>query len=161
MNSLFTLVSVIVDNTLECSHATNFVLGKWDLAPLDRFPLRGDNGLVLASESRHSAIIAKFNKPFVFDGKRKFIVQYVVTFQKTVDCGGAYLKLLTEGALKDLALFNDKTPYTIMFGPDKCGGAAKVRVLFLAYSNILHRLSTIFSFMFSSDAFHYSSSKSN
>lgn len=81
---------------------------------------------MLVTKSRHAAIISKFNKPFVFDNKKKFIVQYVVTFQKVVDCGGAYIKLITDGALQDLSLFNDKTPYTIMFGPDKCGGVAKV-----------------------------------
>lgn len=103
--------------------------GKWDLLQLERFPLKGDTGLVLTTESRHAAIAAKFNKPFVFDGKKKFVVQYVVTFQKTVDCGGAYLKLLTDGALRDLSQFNDKTPYTIMFGPDKCGGVAKMHFI--------------------------------
>lgn len=93
---------------------------------MEKFPLKGDTGLVLTTESRHAAIAAKFDKPFVFDSKKKFIVQYVVTFQKTVDCGGAYIKLLTDGSLSNLSLFNDKTPYTIMFGPDKCGGVSKV-----------------------------------
>lgn len=89
------------------------------------------------TESRHAAIAAKFNKPFVFDGKKKFIAQYVVTFQKSVDCGGAYMKLITEGALKDLSQFNDQTPYTIMFGPDKCGGIAKVKNVILS-ANFTH-----------------------
>jgi Calreticulin family. len=56
-----------------------------------------------------------------------FVIQYEVMFQDKHDCGGAYLKLLTEGpALQDLTAFNDKTPYTIMFGPDKCGTDDKV-----------------------------------
>lgn len=116
---------------------TMFCAGKWELLPLERFPLKGDSGLVLVTESRHAAIAAKLNKPFVFDGKKKFIAQYVVTFQKNVDCGGAYMKLLTDGALKDLSQFNDKTPYTIMFGPDKCGGVAKVRNLILSARFVL------------------------
>lgn len=111
--------------------------GKWDVLPLERFPLKGDTGLVLISESRHAAIVSKFNKPFVFDKSKKFIVQYVVAFQKNVDCGGAYLKLLTEGALQDLSLFNDKTPYTIMFGPDKCGGVGKVLNIMVSFIIIL------------------------
>jgi hypothetical protein len=55
-----------------------------------------------------------------------------------VDCGGAYIKLLTDGSLKDLSLFNDKTPYTIMFGPDKCGGVSKVR--YISCSSVLFGL---------------------
>lgn len=78
------------------------------------------------SGSRHSAISAKFDKPFRFDKENPLIIQYVVAFQHNHDCGGAYLKLLTEGALTNLKNFNDKTPYTIMFGPDKCGNTAKV-----------------------------------
>jgi hypothetical protein len=30
----------------------------------------------------------------------------------------------------DLAHFHDKTPYTIMFGPDKCGSDAKLHFIF-------------------------------
>lgn len=46
------------------------------------------------------------------------------------ECGGAYLKLLSLDSTKkkdqDLKNFHDKTPYTIMFGPDKCGNDHKV-----------------------------------
>jgi hypothetical protein len=48
-------------------------------------------------------------------------VQYEAAFPKGYECGGAYMKLLThvEGfQAKDLA---DVTPYSVMFGPDKCG----------------------------------------
>lgn len=74
------------------------------------------------------------------------------------ECGGAYLKLLSSG--KDttdlfkvrnrkqmqfsfnltikfsfcfprlLFQFNDKTPYSIMFGPDKCGNDIKLHFIF-------------------------------
>jgi calnexin len=41
------------------------------------------------------------------------------------------MKLLTESPkgvkFKD---FSDETPYTIMFGPDKCGGTDKVHFIF-------------------------------
>lgn len=45
-------------------------------------------------------------------------------------CGGAYLKFLTADAKfvpKDL---KDDSPYTIMFGPDKCGATNKVHLIF-------------------------------
>lgn len=45
------------------------------------------------------------------------------------ECGGGYVKLLTEGAEKKLEEFTDKTPYTIMFGPDKCGATSKVHFI--------------------------------
>jgi calnexin len=48
-----------------------------------------------------------------------------------LECGGAYLKLLTESSEGIQALeFSDKTPYTIMFGPDKCGSTNKVHFIF-------------------------------
>lgn len=45
-------------------------------------------------------------------------------------CGGAYLKFLTADAKfvpKDL---KDDSPYTVMFGPDKCGATNKVHLIF-------------------------------
>ena len=53
--------------------------------------------------------------------------RYEVRTQQTVSCGGAYLKLLTATEGFTPETFNDKTPYTIMFGPDKCGPTGKVR----------------------------------
>ncbi len=47
--------------------------------------------------------------------------------QDGLDCGGAYLKLLTAETLGALDSFSNDTPYTIMFGPDKCGTTSKVR----------------------------------
>ena len=52
---------------------------------------------------RHHAISMKLNRPFVFDGK-PFIMQYEVNFQDGIECGGAYVKLLSE--TKDLNLVN-------------------------------------------------------
>lgn len=47
-------------------------------------------------------------------------------FQNGQDCGGAYIKLLTEDPNLDLSQMHDRVPYTIMFGPDKCGTDSKV-----------------------------------
>ncbi len=54
--------------------------------------------------------------------------RYDVKFQEDLQCGGAYIKLLTDSknGIK-YQEFDDKTPYTIMFGPDKCGTTNKVR----------------------------------
>ncbi len=62
--------------------------------------------------------------------------RYEVKFENGQECGGAYVKLLTKSTQGDLHQFMDKTPYTIMFGPDRCGLDNKVsyiRVLCTAY----------------------------
>lgn len=63
-------------------------------------------------------------------------MQYEVKLQKGLECGGAYVKLLTEGedgaavGLRAGEEYTDKTPFTIMFGPDKCGTTNKVHFIF-------------------------------
>ena len=109
----------------------SFTSGQWSVEPPLQDGLKGDQGLVLKSKAKHSAISARLDRPFVFSDK-PLIVQYEVTFQDGQECGGAYLKMLAQGKhFSDLRKFNDKTPYTIMFGPDKCGSDIKVlRLLF-------------------------------
>ncbi|XP_072368791.1 LOW QUALITY PROTEIN: calnexin [Scyliorhinus torazame] len=103
--------------------------GKWEVEEMKDTKLHGDMGLVLKSRAKHHAIAALFNRPFTFDNKPLFI-QYEVNFQNGIECGGAYIKLLSK--TKDLILekFVDKTPYTIMFGPDKCGEDYKLHFIF-------------------------------
>ncbi|KAA0203708.1 hypothetical protein HAZT_HAZT008986, partial [Hyalella azteca] len=90
--------------------------------------LKGDRGLVLKSKAKHAAISAPLSRPFKF-GAKPFVVQYDVTLQEGQECGGAYLKLLSLGDGK-LTEFQEKTPYTIMFGPDKCGNDFKMHFIF-------------------------------
>ncbi|KAJ8926429.1 hypothetical protein NQ314_021217 [Rhamnusium bicolor] len=104
--------------------------GIWGLEPSQKDSLPGDKGLVLKSKAKHAAISAPLLKPFVFD-KKPLIVQYEVLLQDGQECGGAYLKLLSESPeSKNLNNFHDKTPYTIMFGPDKCGNDHKLHFIF-------------------------------
>lgn len=101
--------------------------GVWEVEAPRRDALRGDLGLVLKSKAKHAAISAKLKQPFTFSHDKSLIVQYEVNFQEGQECGGAYIKLLSEGKeTADLRQFVDKTPYTIMFGPDKCGNDIKV-----------------------------------
>lgn len=103
-----------------------FILGIWSVEELKKHAENGDLGLVLKSKARHAAVSTLLTKPFYFEDK-PLIVQYEVNFQEGQECGGAYLKLLTlDDKHKDLKQFHDKTPYTIMFGPDKCGNDHKV-----------------------------------
>ncbi|NWH96403.1 CLGN protein, partial [Aegithalos caudatus] len=96
------------------------VLGRWEVEELKENTVPGDKGLVLKSVAKYHAISAMLTKEFVFDDK-PLIVQYEVNFQKGIDCGGAYIKLLSSSNDLNLEYFFDKTPYTIMFGPEKCG----------------------------------------
>lgn len=104
--------------------------GEWKLEAPQKDGLKGDLGLVLKSKAKHAAIAARLDRPFVFNTK-PLIIQYEVNLQEGQECGGAYIKLLSEGAyLSDLKQFHDKTPYTIMFGPDKCGNDHKLHFIF-------------------------------
>ncbi|KAJ0179605.1 hypothetical protein K1T71_005317 [Dendrolimus kikuchii] len=55
-----------------------------------------------------------------------------ITVEEGQNCGGAYVKLLSRGTntKADLRKFYDQTPYTIMFGPDKCGNDNKLHFIF-------------------------------
>uniref|UniRef100_UPI003AAC120E calnexin n=1 Tax=Centroberyx gerrardi TaxID=166262 RepID=UPI003AAC120E len=103
--------------------------GKWAVEEMTDSKLPGDKGLVLKSRAKHHAISAQLLRPFIFDTK-PLIIQYEVNFQTGIDCGGAYVKLLTQTPDLDLDQFVDKTPYTIMFGPDKCGEDYKLHFIF-------------------------------
>lgn len=104
--------------------------GIWAVEPPQKDAFKGDLALVLKSKAKHAAISAPLSKPFVFKDK-PLIVQYEVVLQEGQECGGAYLKLLSQAAeTKNLKGFHDKTPYTIMFGPDKCGNDHKLHFIF-------------------------------
>ncbi|KAM9331435.1 calmegin [Gastrophryne carolinensis] len=103
--------------------------GEWKIEELKENKLTGDLGLVLKSTARHHAISSKLKKPFTFEDK-PLIVQYEVNFQDGIDCGGAYIKLLSHSNYLKLEEFHDRTPYSIMFGPDKCGEDYKLHFIF-------------------------------
>ncbi|VDL66685.1 unnamed protein product [Nippostrongylus brasiliensis] len=103
--------------------------GKWEIGAPSEVSIQGDFGLIVRTKARHHAIAAKMDKPFGF-AKKPLVVQYEVQYEEGQECGGGYLKLLSEGAEENLAAVQDKTPYTIMFGPDKCGATGKVHLIF-------------------------------
>ncbi|KAF3687200.1 Calnexin Precursor [Channa argus] len=103
--------------------------GKWAVEQLKENKVPGDLGLVLKSRAKHHAIAAMLDKPFVFQDEQ-LVVQYEVNFQDGIDCGGAYIKLLSDTGSLHLEQFHDRTPYTIMFGPDKCGEDYKLHFIF-------------------------------
>ncbi|KAL1261291.1 hypothetical protein QQF64_006556 [Cirrhinus molitorella] len=103
--------------------------GQWVIEDSREQRLQGNRGLVLKSPGKHHAISAYLRNVYHFTDK-PLCLQYEVFFQKVVDCGGAYIKLLAHSDDLRLSQFSDATPYSIMFGPDKCGSSHKIHFIF-------------------------------
>lgn len=86
--------------SLSPSKLSNFGIGgQWKVEEPTVFPgLKGDTGLVVKSTATHHAISVPFDKKLDPKGQKSFVAQYEVKLQKGLDCGGAYIKLLTDGA---------------------------------------------------------------
>ena len=135
-----------------------YEIGKWAIEGMLKDGLKGDSGLVLKSKAKHAAIAASLDRPFSFN-KKPLVIQYDVTFQNGQECGGAYIKLLTQETGMRLSQFNDKTPYTIMFGPDKCGNDHKVNIFVFVY--LFCQILIVFIFIYRNvAAFHLHPQKS-
>lgn len=86
-----------------------------------------DNSLVLTQSNHHYGVATKF--PTLLDSKNQdLVIQYELKLEETLNCGGAYLKLLRSD-VEDVSSLNNDTPYVIMFGPDKCGSSNKVHFI--------------------------------
>lgn len=86
--------------------------------------MEGKKGLVAKTKAAHHAISAPFPEP-VGIADKSLVVQYEAKFQSGGNCGGGYIKLLEDGYQSD-GEFSDKTPWTIMFGPDLTCPGTKV-----------------------------------
>ncbi|KAL0974380.1 hypothetical protein UPYG_G00219680 [Umbra pygmaea] len=96
--------------------------GQWKLEEPEAILQPGNRVLVMKSSGKHHAIAAYLNRPFTFQHKHTLLcLQYEVRFGKGVECSGAYVKLLTQTDRLRLSQFSEDTPYSVMFGPDKCG----------------------------------------
>jgi len=69
------------------------------------------------------------NKTFNSSEGKDIVIQYSVKNEQSIDCGGAYIKLLPGGDKFDSAKFGGDTPYAIMFGPDICGSNKRTHVI--------------------------------
>ncbi|KAG2434307.1 hypothetical protein HYH02_012329 [Chlamydomonas schloesseri] len=93
-----------------------------------------DKGLKMPDKSKHyglAALLAGPVEPVVGPGA-PLVVQYEVKYSEGVTCGGAYLKLLSADPDLSPEGLVDSTPYSLMFGPDKCGGPGKVHLILRA-----------------------------
>merc|ERR1712242_553954 len=62
------------------------------------------------------------------NANKDLIIQYQAKYEKDVECGGGYLKIGPK--MSDASKFGDPTPYSIMFGPDKCGYTKRTHLIF-------------------------------
>ncbi|XP_030477511.2 calnexin homolog [Syzygium oleosum] len=89
-----------------------------------------DYGLLVSEKARKYAIVKELDEMVSLkDGT--IVLQYEVRLQNGLECGGAYLKYLRpQAAGWKVKEFDNESPYTIMFGPDKCGSTNKVHFIF-------------------------------
>jgi hypothetical protein len=91
----------------------------------------GDTAITVPEPNRRYALAAPLPRGAVDAGAEGLVVQYEAQFTDTHGCGGAYVKLLAVDPLEwDPKRVGRRTPYSVMFGPDRCGGASRVRALF-------------------------------
>ncbi|KAI0690740.1 Calreticulin family-domain-containing protein [Cytidiella melzeri] len=104
-------------------------VGNWEVEDAEPVLIDGDKGLVAKSKAAHHAISAPFEQSLDFSDK-PLVVQYEVKYQKGGNCGGGYLKLLEDGFQTAGKEFSDKTPWTVMFGPDLTCPGTKIHFIF-------------------------------
>jgi Calreticulin family len=108
-------------------------VGKWEVEEPIVPVMQGEKGLVAKTTAAHHAISAPFKEPVGVTTTEPLVIQYEVKFQNGGNCGGGYMKLLEEGYQADGEAFSDKTPWTIMFGPDLTCPGTKVYILLATY----------------------------
>lgn len=97
--------------------------------------LECDKSLVAEYPSTRYGIATLFDEPITMH-EEDLIVQYEVRYQKGLECGGAYIKLLRDGTIQSAQDLTSTTPYVIMFGPDFCGGVNRVHVIIPHYNPV-------------------------
>lgn len=88
-----------------------------------------DNGLMLSQEMKYYGISSTFTEPLQMGGNKEIVIQYELKLEDTLSCGGAYVKLPRSTDGLNLEYLDNDTPYSVMFGPDKCGGNNKVHFI--------------------------------
>lgn len=124
-----------------------FAAGRWVLSSKDKYkdqPVKvmpsttaspefaKDNGVQLTQEMKHYGFGSVFSSPISITDKKNLAIQYEVKLDETLNCGGAYIKLLRD--TNDLSILDNSSPYSIMFGPDKCGSTNKIHFI-VQYQN--------------------------
>ena len=85
--------------------------------------------LKLESEARRYGLSKILGGGSLALGDEPIVLQYDVKFSKGHGCSGGYLKFLSHDPKFKPEALTDKSDYSVMFGPDKCGDAGKVHLI--------------------------------
>eukprot|EP00803_Ostreobium_quekettii_P003734 evm.model.scf_1433.3 EVM.evm.TU.scf_1433.3 scf_1433:22267-30745(+) len=96
--------------------------GRFEVADIGEDP-----ALKVPEKALHYGIAAKLGGPL--HPKEGLVVQYEAKWSEGHTCSGGYLKLFTHSAAFSADGLVENTPYTVMFGPDKCGQTNKVHLI--------------------------------
>ena len=88
-----------------------------------------DAGIKTTPDARFFAMTSEFKETFDNTGK-SLVLQFSAKHEQKIDCGGGYIKLVPASSADKIADFSGDTPYSIMFGPDICGGSKHTHVIF-------------------------------
>ncbi|XP_014505844.1 calnexin homolog isoform X2 [Vigna radiata var. radiata] len=89
-----------------------------------------DYGLLVSEKARKYAIVKELEEAVGLK-EGTVVLQFETRLQNGLECGGAYLKYLRpQDAGWKPKEFDNESPYSIMFGPDKCGATNKVHFIF-------------------------------
>lgn len=89
--------------------------------------ISGDQALIIPKKANHYALTAPVPGLEDMTGK-DFALSYEVKLDDGMTCGGAYVKMPTEG-FPGGEKFESSVKYSVMFGPDKCGSTEKVHFI--------------------------------
>ena len=125
---------------------------KWTESAIAIPGFENDKGLLLSEEMKYYGVSKKFCesdsncKTFDLESSnhKELVFQYELKLDDVLNCGGAYIKLLRKKSPSDkksidLTKVNNDSPYTIMFGPDKCGGTSKLHFI-VQYQNPISKV---------------------
>ncbi|KAL1326703.1 hypothetical protein HN51_036826 [Arachis hypogaea] len=88
-----------------------------------------DYGLLVSEKARKYAIVKELKEPVTLKDET-VVLQFETRHQSGLECGGAYLKYLRpQEAGWTPKEFDNESPYSIMFGPDRCGATNKVHFI--------------------------------
>ncbi|MCO5592762.1 hypothetical protein L7F22_046765 [Adiantum nelumboides] len=90
-----------------------------------------ENYGLLVSEKARKYGIATALPEVVHFGEKPVVLQYDLRLQNGIECGGSYLKFLqVQNDDWTPEQLDNEAPYSVMFGPDKCGSTNKVHFIF-------------------------------
>uniref|UniRef100_A0A7S1ZF32 Calreticulin n=1 Tax=Trieres chinensis TaxID=1514140 RepID=A0A7S1ZF32_TRICV len=108
-------------------------MGEWKHTAGKWYGDEADKGIQTGPDARFFGISAKMDKVFDSSDGKDLVIQYSVKHEQSIDCGGAYIKLLPGGDSFASAKFGGDTKYAVMFGPDICGSSNKKTHTILHY----------------------------